>query len=283
MSNDLTWKTARVPPPLPQRRRAVVIGGDRTGISAAFHLGEQCLLIERRACLEDSHDHSNDFPMGSASRGTLGAEANGADREKRSVSTAERRALFISCSSSAGSGAHDQKLIHIERWRPPEFTPATVDEHVPPPSARALIPLLRGEQRLGARVVRISPLKHLIELEDGTQILYDKLLSTLDLAALARLVMHELPARVRCDEILRYWLAENDVEVADPATQDYFGDADELSAGRRVAELIATALQLKFSRGRRPARGSRLFEPRLVEPRPLEPRLAEEGAAHAMP
>jgi hypothetical protein len=272
MSNGPKWNIARVPPPAPLRRRAVVIGGDRTGISAAFHLGEHCLLIDRRVFLEDSHDDPQYFPMGTASRGALGTEAPSADRKQQDVSSTERRALFISCSSSAG-GAHDQKLIHIERWRPPSFTPMPVEDHSGPLSVGALIPLLRGEVRLDTRVVRISPSRHLIELAGGGRIVYDKLLSTMKLSSLARMVSHELPVRVRCDEILRYWLGENDVEVADRATQDYFGDYDEIAAGKRVAGQITAALQLKFRRGSRWVRGARLFEPRLVK----------DVAAHAMP
>jgi hypothetical protein len=252
-----------------------VIGGGRTGISAAFHLGEHSLLIERRISLEDSHDRSHDFPMGTPGGGALGVEATGAHRQEPGVSTPERRALFISCSSSGGAGAYDQKLIHIERWRPPALAPMTQgDEHSDPPSARALIPHLRGELRLDTRVVRISPLMHLIELANGGQIIYDKLLSTLNLASLARLVMHELPARIRCDEMLRYWLGENDIEVADRLTQDFFGDLDELAAGKRVADQISAALQSKFRSGSRStARGARLFEPRFVK----------DSAAHLMP
>jgi glycine/D-amino acid oxidase-like deaminating enzyme len=250
---------------VPERRRAVVIGGGRTGIAAAFHLGEHCLLIERRVSLEDSHDHPYDYPMGAASRSALGIEATAADRDQRGVTSAERRALFISCSSSAGGDAHDRKLIHIECWRPPELTTMPVEEHAHPPSARALIPLLRGERRLGTSVVRISPLQHRLELENGGQIIYDRLLSTLVLPALARLVAHELPVRVRCDEILRYWLGENDIEVADYSTQEYFGDLDELAAGKRVADQMTSALRLKFHGGCRPVRGARLFTPRLVQ------------------
>jgi hypothetical protein len=272
MSNDPNWSIARVPPPAPERRRAIVIGGDRTGISAAFHLGEHCLLIERRVFLEDSHDDPHDFPMGPASGGALGTETIAADREQQAVSSAERRALFISCGSSSG-GANDGKLIHIERWRPPSFTPIPVDDHSSQASVRDLIPLLRGEVRLDSRVVRISPSRHLIELAGGGRIVYDKLLSTLKLSSISRMVMHELPARVRCDEILRYWLGENDVEVADRATQEYFGDFDEIAAGKRVADQITAALQLKFRRGSRWVRGARLFEPRLVKDVP----------AHAMP
>jgi hypothetical protein len=255
---------SRPGPMPPERRRAVVIGACPAGISAAYHLGEHSLLLDQRDTLEDSHDRSNDFPMGTARGGAVGAESPAAEGQRPGVSPTERKALFISCSSS--------KLIHIERWRPPDHgSQPRDDEHSGPSSAMALIPLLRGEVRLGSCVVRISPSAHMLELADGHRIIYDKLLSAIPLAALARLVMHEVPGRVRCDEILRYWLGEHDVELADSATQDYFGDLDDFAAGRRVATLIEHALDLKF--GRSPGRhgGGKLFEPRIVTAAPAMP------------
>jgi hypothetical protein len=251
----------------PERRRAVVIGASPAGISAALHLGEHSLLLERRNTLEDAHDHSHDFPLGSARSGTVGREDPGADGQRQGVSTAERRTLFISCSSGSGTGANDRKLIHIERWRPPELAASPPpDDFSDLPSGRALVPLLRGELRLGVCVVRISPVAHLLDLADGRKILYDKLLSTLPLSTMARLVMHELPRRVRCDEILRYWLGEHDVELADRDTQDYFGDVDDFSAGKRIANQIEHALVAKFGKSSSytRTRGHRLFEPQLV-------------------
>ena len=61
----------------PERRRAVIIGAAAAGISAAYHLGEHCLLLDQRDELEGSHDRSNDFPMGTARGGALGAQRDG--------------------------------------------------------------------------------------------------------------------------------------------------------------------------------------------------------------
>jgi hypothetical protein len=245
----------------PERRRVVVIGAGVAGISAAWHLGEHCLLLEQRGDLEDSHDHTHDFTLGAARGGALGPEGLAPESPRPGLSTKERKALFISCSSS--------RLIYIERWRPPEFTPpASRDEFSEPPSVRALVPLLRAELRFGQRVVRICPSKHLIEMSNGHRIVFDQLLSTLPMPAMARLVMHELPARVRCDEILRYWLGEHDIELADRATQEYYGDLDDFAAGKRIAAQIDHALKSKFGGG---ARGGRLFEPRIVRAAPAIP------------
>jgi hypothetical protein len=263
-------------PAPPERRRAVIIGATAAGLSAALHLGEHSLLLERRNTLEDSHDHANDVPLGAARGRAVGLEEIAAGGERSGVSASERKALFISCSFTAGAGEADRKLIHIERWRPPELAPSPLrDEFADLPSGRALIPLLRGELRLGACVIRISPAARLLDLADGRTIHYDKLLSTLSMSTMARLVMHEVPRHVRCDEILRYWLGEHDVELADRATQDYFGDVDDFSAGKRVATQMGHALAMKFGKrsGRTRAHGIRLFEPQLVQ----------KSAAPAMP
>ena len=235
------WSATTRPLP-PQRRRAVIIGAGPTGMCTAFHLGEHSLLLEQRDSLEDSVVHADQFPLDVAE-----------------VSGVQRKALFITCSSRVENDADEHRLIHVARWQPPEFI-SNVDrrEVCGSLSVRSLVPLLRGELRLGARVVRISPSMRLIELADGDRFVFDKLISTLSLALMAGLVTHELPCHVRHDESLRYWLSEHDVEVADRATQDYYGDLDEFAAGKRVAEQVGEALMARF-------RNARLFVPRLVQ------------------
>lgn len=259
---------SRQPPAPPQRRRVIIIGAGLTGVSAAFHLGEHSLLLERRAALEEFHDRANDFTMGAAGVRALGTQGGGADGQRPGTSATERKALFISCSSQSETGA-EHSLIHVERWTPPTLGPSfepAFEMREETLSVRALVPLLRGELRLGAWLVRVSPSLRLIELADGTRFIYDKLLCTLPLASMAFLVMPDLPGRVRHDESLRYWLKDHDIEMADRATQASYGDADELAAGKRVADLIADALATKFRAiGHPNARALRLFEPRLVQ------------------
>lgn len=252
-------------PAPPQRRRTIIIGAGATGISAAFHLGEHSLLLERRAALEELHDHPHDLPLGAARGSIVGPEDAGADGQRPGTSVAERKALYIACSS--------QDLIHVARWQPPAFSPegANRDEFAPDPrrqvgSLRVLVPLLRGELRLGACVERVSPSLHMLELADGTRFVYDKLVCTVPLAELTIMIAHELASRISHDEFLRCWLREFDIEVVDQANQFCEGDIDEISAGKRIAAHINRGLAERFQASRRSKhRGSHFFEPRLVQ------------------
>lgn len=260
-----TFASSPARPVPPQRRRTIVIGAGPTGISAAFHLGEHSLLLERRTALEDLHDHSYDFPMGPARGSALGLENAGADGQRQDTSIAERKALYIACSS--------QDLIHVARWQPPAFMPggAAEDEFQPGArrqidSLRVLVPLLRGEVRLGACVVRVSPSLHMLELADGTRFVYDKLLCTVSLSDVTSMIAHELASRISHDEFLRCWLKEFDIEVADQANQFCEGDIDEIAAGKRMAAHINRGLAHRFQPSRHSKhRGSSFFEPRLVQ------------------
>lgn len=253
-------------PMSPERRRTVIIGAGPTGMSAAFHLGEHSLLLERRDSLEHYHDYSHDLPMGLAHGGLVGRENAGADGHGFAP-RAESKALFISCSSHTQADTGEHTLIHVARWQPPDLAPSNPRSELrAPPSVRTLRPLLRGELRMGAHVMRVVPAAHLVELADGHQYVYDKLLSTLSLAGTERLVTHDLPYHVRRDEFLRDWLSDHDIELADRVTQDEHGDLDEFATGKRFADLMAKALAAKFGNlSRSRARGTRLFEPRLVK------------------
>lgn len=257
----------RSQPRAAERRRVVVIGAGRTGMAAAFHLGEHSLLLERQQKLEDIDDQSHTVPMGDARSGAVAPEEPGATPQSAGISAAERKALFISCSSTGEAGTGASSLIHVARWQPPELSPATErDEYAFAPTARALAPLLRGELRLATEVVRITPSRHLLEVADGGCIVYDTLLSSIPLTLLAGMAIHELPAHVRSNDGLRWWLGENDIEVADRATQVCCGDVDGFAAGKRLADRINTALEQRFGvAGRALWHGSRFFEPRLVE------------------
>jgi hypothetical protein len=255
------------PPPAPPRRqRVIIVGAGAAGLSAAFHIGEHSLLLERRQDLEECHDRSHDFPMGVARTQSLGAEDSDPDGEGAGVSTHERKALFITCSSQGDAGSRDHTLIHVTRWQPPALTPAR--PRTDSPTYRTLAPLLRGELRLGAWVVRINPSERLLELADGTRYVYDKLFCTQSLASVASLVLHEVPGRVRNDDALRYWLQDQDIEMGDRGTRQAYGDIDGFAAGRRVADQITYALSEKFRNlGHPMARSTPLFQPRLVSAR----------------
>ena len=177
-----------------------------------------------------------------------------------------RKTRRSSSPAARDSDARDNTLIHVERWRATDFSPPRERRALrAPPSVRTLRPLLRGELRLGAHVVRVSPAERLVELADGHRYVYDKLVSTLSLAAIEFLIAADLPRHVCRDESLRYWLSEHDIEVADRAIQEYYGDLDDFAAGKRVADQVGQALAAKFDNTRRSKMsGIRLFQPRLV-------------------
>lgn len=119
---------------------------------------------------------------------------------------------------------------------------------------------------MGAQVTSVAPAAHMLELADGHRFVYDKLVSTLPLAATKSLAARDTPNHVRGDEFLRYWLSEHDIEVLDRPIQAYYGDPDEFAAGKRIAAQVGHALQEKFGRAKHAkGAGMRLFQPRLVE------------------
>jgi glycine/D-amino acid oxidase-like deaminating enzyme len=268
----------------PERRRIVIIGAGAAGMTAALHIGAHSVLIERRTQIgADTHsqaglvakggidDRTSSFPLGVANAGAAGAQDRGADRKRQGLSTWERQAVAGACTSdhreAGGEGSEDGQPVVISRWIPPRLDPPDEASGSADPreSLRSLVPLLRGELRLGAQVTRIAPATHRIELADGRSIVYDKLVSCVDAVALIGLLQPELPDRIRTHQGLLYWLAARDVELLDDSTQFLYGDLDSFAAGRRVAETVKRALAQKF----RPAsesfvRGEKLFTPRLV-------------------
>jgi len=235
----------------PQRRRAIVLGAGSTGLSAAYHLGEHSLLLEQRRALEDHAGPA--YPPG----------LDAPDRAAPGLTSAERQALFISCSSTGHTRSDEPTLIRVMRWKPPTLMPSNA-EHRETASAPTLLSLLRGDVRFGAQVIRLSPIDHRLELADGASFIYDKLVCTLSLATVVRLIRDDLPAHVRRDEALRYWLSAHDVEPADRLTQICHGDIDGFAAGKRVADVVSRALSARFHRRGSPYPRDPLFEPRVV-------------------
>ncbi len=58
-------------------------------------------------------------------------------------------------------------------------------------------PHLTGDVRLGSRVVKVSPRRHSLLLSDGTELRYDRLISTMPLPVLVRQTGEEAPAEIR--------------------------------------------------------------------------------------
>src|SRR4051794_30108710 len=59
------------------------------------------------------------------------------------------------------------------------------------------LPHLRGPVQMGARVSAVSPRRHRLELQDGSTIGYEQLISTMPLPVLVRLMGKEAPEEVR--------------------------------------------------------------------------------------
>jgi hypothetical protein len=176
-------------------------------------------------------------------------EARGAD-DGPGVSTAERVAV---------SGAAVPR-----RWQLPQLTSTDgAEQNRFAELIGALVTLTCGETRLGVRVTTIDTREHVLRLSSGESFVYDKLVSTLRLDDLQRLIVDEHPSRVSSTDSWRYWLNGRDIELLDVPTQLFFGDVDAQAAGKRVAGNVHYALVEKYSRGAA-ARAEKLFRPRIV-------------------
>jgi hypothetical protein len=150
------------------------------------------------------------------------------------------------------------------RWELPELTQGEpVEQQRFSELIGALVTLTCGETRLGVSVVAIDTLEHVLRLSTGESFVYDKLVSTLRLDALQRLIVDAKPARTYSTDSWRYWLNGRDIELLDLPTQLFFGDVDGQAAGKRVAGNVHYALVEKYSR-RPEARTGKLFQPRIV-------------------
>jgi UDP-galactopyranose mutase len=59
------------------------------------------------------------------------------------------------------------------------------------------LPHLKGDLRLSTRVAAVSPSRHTLTLDDGTEVAYEQLISTMPLPVLVKLMGNEAPAEVR--------------------------------------------------------------------------------------
>jgi hypothetical protein len=200
-----------IPGTVPQRRRAIVIGATEAGISAAFHLGVQAMLLEQRAVTSTS------------------ATAAGTPR----------------------------------RWELPQLTAEESTSGTWTDLLAAVDTVTRAETHLGTRVTAIDTIEHRLQVSTGESFVYDKLVSTLRIPDLLRLVVDEKPARIYSPESWRYWFIDRDIELLDQSTQQFWGDIDGQSAGKRAAETVYRAIAAKYSPQRENG-PTVLFQPRIV-------------------
>jgi hypothetical protein len=156
-------------------------------------------------------------------------------------------------------------LRDIKRWEPPDL----VGPPDPNEDWNALYLQLRsltsGEVRLGTRVTAIDSADRCLHVSTGESFIYDKLVSTVKLAQLRRLIVDAQPDHIRGVEWWHYWLSIRDIEHIDSATQEFSGDVDDMCAGKRVADFVRGSLWARYSSGSvLRSRADPLFQPRLV-------------------
>jgi hypothetical protein len=195
---------------VPQRRRAIVLGATEAGVSAAFHLGVQAMLLEQR--------------------------------------------------DVSGHPRPDEP----KRWELPELTAErAATKGTWTDLMAALGTVTRAETRLGVTAIAIHTIEHRLRLSTGESFIYDKLVSTLRIPDLQRLVVDEKPGRIYSAESWRYWFIDRDIELLDQSTQQFWGDIDGQAAGKRVAETVYRAMTAKYSPPREYG-PTALFQPRIV-------------------
>lgn len=229
--------------PVPERRRAVIIGAGAAGLTAAMHIGEHALLLEQRSAV-----------------GSIGSDI------RRGVGELRARELHEWTGTPVGGYSTTAERVRITRWEPPALAPESPQTVTPSrQSLGGLVPLLRGELRLETRVARLMPALRRVELANGGAIIYDKLVSTVKLLDLVELLGEYVPSRVRSSHSLMNWLNARDVELADEESRELLGEASPFVAGRRAAERVTEALERRFRAPRTPQDSWRFHSPSPAE------------------
>lgn len=144
----------------PHHRRTVVLGAGPAGLSTAYHLGKDCVLLEQ-------HDRVGGSCRSFEERGFL------FDHGGHAMTSADPYVLEMYAMLGSAGRNGLQSLMN------------------------GFLPQLRGQLRLNARVTRVLPSKHLVILADGSSYTYEKLVATVPLPTLVDLLGEEAPTRVR--------------------------------------------------------------------------------------
>jgi glycosyltransferase involved in cell wall biosynthesis len=209
---------AQPPARSPEHRRTVVIGAGPAGLSTAYHLGKDCLLLEQ-------HERVGGSCRSFEERGFV------FDHGGHAMASSEPYVLEMYAMLGHSGRRGMQALMN------------------------GFLPQLRGQLRLNARVTRVLPSKHMAVLADGSSYVYDKLVATVPLPVLVDLLGDEAPTRVRraaCD--LRHESSRWVHLGFAPGTQVRMpGDVFRPGRGilRRVVALDGPALALEIPYSRR--------------------------------
>ncbi|HET9864410.1 MAG TPA: FAD-dependent oxidoreductase [Steroidobacteraceae bacterium] len=162
-----------------EHRRSVVVGAGPAGLSAAWHLGASCLLLEQ-------HDK-----IGGSCRSFVEGGFN-FDHGGRAMASAD----------PAVHAMYARLLGENLAWHATLAEPGAPRLALPRRGGMqavmdGFLPQLRGELRLNARVARLSASRHVAVLADGSSYRYDGLIGTLPLPMLVDLLGDEAPTRVR--------------------------------------------------------------------------------------
>jgi protoporphyrinogen oxidase/glycosyltransferase involved in cell wall biosynthesis len=159
-----------------QSRRVVVIGAGPTGLSTAYHLGESSLLLEQHRAIGGS----------CRSRVYRGFTFDLGDPLPASSDPYVHEMLAML------SGENLQWIRDPDGARTAYPLQGGLQSLMD-----GFLPQLRGEVKLNARVVRIIPARHQVVLSNGASFIYEKLVCTLPLPELVRMLGDDAPLRVR--------------------------------------------------------------------------------------
>jgi UDP-galactopyranose mutase len=158
-----------------QSRGAVVIGAGPTGLSTAYHLGDCCQLLEQHRGVGGSCRSRNDrgfiFDLGDP----LPPSGDPYVHEMLAMLSGDD----LQWTGDTGARAAYPLQGGLQ---------ALMD---------GFLPQLRGDVKLNARVVRVIPGKHQLVLSSGASFEYDKLVCTVPLPELVRMLGDDAPLRVR--------------------------------------------------------------------------------------
>jgi glycosyltransferase involved in cell wall biosynthesis len=202
-------------------RRAVIIGAGPAGLSAAYHLGKESLLLEQ-------HERVGGSCRSFEERGFV------FDHGGRAMNSADPYVLEMYSMLGGRRGAGNTGLQAL---------------------MNGFLPQLRGQLKLNTRVARVLPSRHLVVLADGSSCQYEKLVSTIPLPMLVDLLGEEAPTRIRrasCE--LRHQSSRWVYLGLAPGSrtcvpQDDFQPADGIL--RRVVAIAGPALALEIEYSRR--------------------------------